>query len=112
MTTDNKMLDFTLTPAKESENVSIIRLQTSFWRDSRGVYSRKSLTYLRRKSKGYHALEEECGAVGAEDAMNAIINLDECGDGIYEAIVCNISHDYESGHIDGWDLKLVKVIDQ
>lgn len=39
--------------------------------------------------------------------MNSIINLDECGDGLYEVVVCNETHDWESGYVDGYDLKLI-----
>jgi hypothetical protein len=104
------MFDF-LPIEKQPENVCIVRLTTSFWNDNKGINSRKSLTYLRRRSQGFQNLEEECSAIGPEDAMKTIINLDECEDGIYEVVACNISHDYESGHIDGWDFKLVKVVE-
>ncbi len=37
-----------------------------------------------------------------------VINLDECIDGLYELIVCNISRDWESGWVDDWDWKLIE----
>ena len=37
----------------------------------------------------------------------SIINLYECDDGIYEVIMCNLSHDWETGYLDDWDLKLI-----
>jgi hypothetical protein len=72
----------------------------------RGLHIKKSLAFLRRKCAGFNVLEEEADAIGAKDTARIIINLDECADGIYEVVVCNESHDFESGHVDGYDLKL------
>lgn len=89
------------------QNVCVIKLTTTTWADKRGLHIKRSLTYLRRKCAGYNAIEEEIGAIGAKDAARTIINLDECGDGIYEAVVCNETLDWESGYVDGYDIKLI-----
>lgn len=89
------------------QNVCVVKLTTTTWADKRGLHIKRSLTYLRRKCAGYNVIEEEIGAIGAEDTARTIINLDECEDGIYEAMVCNETHDWESGHVDGYDIKLI-----
>lgn len=92
---------------KQPDSITVIRLQTSLWHDKRGCYIRKSLTYLKRKCVGYNILEEDCGAVGAEILEN-IENLYDCEDGVYEVVMTNISHDFESGYVDDYDYRLVK----
>ena len=93
--------------ADAPKNVCVVKLATTIWADKRGLHIKKSLTYLRRKCAGYNSIEEEVSAIGAEDTARIIINLDECADGVYEVAVCNETHDWESGHVDGYDLKLI-----
>jgi len=93
--------------ADAPKNVCVVKITTTIWADRRGLHTKKSITFLRRKCTGFNVLEEDAGAIGAADAVNSILNLDECGDGIYEVIVCNETHDWESGHVDGYDLKLI-----
>ena len=93
--------------ADAPKNVCVVRLTTTTWADKRGLHIKKSLTYLRRKCVGYNAIEEEVRATGADYAARIIVNLDECVNGIYEVAVCNETHDWESGHVDGYDLKLI-----
>ena len=40
-----------------------------------------------------------------------IINLDECSDGVYEVATCNEQYDLETGYIDSYDYKLVRIGD-
>ena len=89
------------------DSIGVVRLKTSWWNDKNGLYSKKSLAYLKRKSVGYHPLSEEVDAVGAEDAGRTIINLDECKDGIYIVTLCNSKTDWESGLVESYDLMLV-----
>ena len=96
--------------AKERENVCVVRLKTSTWSDKRGVYLKKSITYLRRLSKGYLILEEDTKNIGTE-VIEDIINLDECSDGVYEVATCNEQYDWETGYIDSYDYKLVRIGD-
>lgn len=91
----------------KTRNLCVVKLTTATWADKRGLHTKKSIIYLRRKCTGFNMLEEEDSAVGAVDAVNSIINLDECVDGIYEVVACNETHDWESGHVDGYDLKLI-----
>jgi len=94
--------------AKPKENQSVVRLKTNVWCDSKGLHFRKDLQFLKRLSFGYQIIEEDASNIGALDTFQQIINIDECVDGIYEVVVCNESHDYESGYVDGYDLKLIK----
>lgn len=104
------MLDELMDKCEATDNsICTVRLKTSYWSDSNGVYTKKSLTYLRRKSQGYNLLKEEVSAVGAEDAVKIIENLYDCEDGIYEVVVCNERRDWEAGYIDQYDFKLVRV---
>lgn len=85
----------------------VVRLRTTVWSDKSGLHLKKSLTFLRRQCVGFNILEEDSGAIGAEEVFPKIENLDECKDGIYVVVVCNESHDYESGYVDDYDYRLV-----
>jgi hypothetical protein len=85
----------------------VVRVQTSAWGDKRGVHIKKSLTYLRRQCIGFNVLEEDVSAIGAEDVVSRIINLDKCKDGMYQVVACNERRDWETGYVDDYDLKLV-----
>lgn len=61
---------------------------------------------LKRKST-FDIWKEEIANAGEQDALERIVNLHECADGIYEMIMCDMSHDYESGYLDDWSLKLI-----
>ena len=98
-------LDDTIIP--ENENRCVIRLKTSCWADKNGVYKKRSLTFLKRKSIGWNVLKDDVDNIGAEEAILAIENLDHSPDGIYEVVVCNLSRDWETGYVDNYDLKLI-----
>ena len=72
-------------PTQESQ--CVVRLRTTAWRDKNGLHLKKSLTFLRRQCIGFNILEEDAGAIGAEEVLPKIENLDECKDGIYMAVV-------------------------
>ena len=107
----NHSLDELLSTAtkKESENICIVRVKTSMWSDAKGAYIKKNIMFLRRQCKGFNVLEEDISAAGAQDVLPRILNLSECDDGIYRLITCNESRDWETGYIDDYDYKLVKV---
>ena len=83
----------------------VVRLKRSAYYTRTGVYFTESLIYLRRKCSGYNILEEEAQGVGAMDALP--INMTEMEEGIYEVVSCNETRDWESGVIDGYELKLI-----
>lgn len=100
-----EMLAVEHAPTQESQ--CVVRLRTTAWRDKNGLHLKKSLTFLRRQCIGFNLLEEDAGAIGAEEVLPKIENLDECKDGIYMAVVCNESRDWESGYVDDYDYRLV-----
>ena len=68
---------------------------------------KKSLKFLRRQCEGFNILEEDSGAIGAEEVLSRILNLWDVEDGIYEVMTCNESHNYETGYVDDYDYRLV-----
>lgn len=92
----------------EPKSRSVCRLKTTMWADGRGAYIKKSITFLKRRSIGYGVLED-IYAIGAEEVLTRIVNLDECDDGIYEVIIINVSHDWETGYVDDYDYKLIEI---
>lgn len=88
------------------ENRCVVKVSTSCWSDHRGMYSKKRIQYVKRKCIGFNILEDWIDNVGATDAIGHIINLDSCPDGVYEVTMHNITHDFESGRIDSFDLLL------
>lgn len=94
---------------QEDENICVVRLSTSMWDKNGAFYVQRCVKTLKRKSKqfGMDLIHEECSNVGAYDFHSLIINLDETPDGIYILKHVNISRDYESGHVDGYDFKLI-----
>lgn len=87
----------------------IVRLRTTRWSDTRGLHIKRSLTYLRRQCVGLNGLEEDTNVVGASETFTRITNLDQCADGVYEVVVCNVSRDWESGYVDDWRYKLLPI---
>lgn len=88
----------------------VVRVRTSVWGDRRGVHVRRSVTFLRRQSSGIGMLDAEISAVGAEQAVARILNLDECADGIYQVVLCNQKRDWETGYIDDYDFRLEPIL--
>ena len=84
-----------------------VRVKTTVWADKRGLHTKKSLTFLRRQCEGFNVLAEDASAIGAEEVFPRILNLGEVEDGIYEVVVCNESHDYETGYVDDYDYRLM-----
>ena len=85
----------------------VVRLSTSVWNDGRGVYVKKSLTYLKRKCSGYNVLKEDVSNLDIDSVLMKVINLYESLDGVYEVVVCNETKDWETGYVEDWDYKLV-----
>lgn len=89
------------------KNRCIVRVSTSYWNDSRGIYSKKALTILRRQSVGYACLLEDAVNIGADEAFKMIINLEKCEDGVYEVLMVDGITDYETGYVEDWSYELV-----
>ena len=91
----------------KQNNRCVVQVKTTMWADKRGLHTKKSLTFLRRQCEGFNVLEEDSGMVGADEVLPRILNLDQCEDGIYEVVMCNESHDWETGYVDDYDYRLV-----
>lgn len=98
------------TNIKTPEDRCVIKLTTSYYATKKGCFTTISLQYAKRLSYGFNILQEDLSNAYAKDVIQSIINLHECKDGFYEVITCNHSYDYESGYLDGWDLKLIPYI--
>lgn len=91
----------------EHDNVVVVRLRTTCWQDQGAIHQKRSLTVLKRKSRGHNFLIEDAICAGANETFRSIVNFATCRDGVYRVHVCNVSRDYETGYVDGYDLKLV-----
>ena len=95
----------------EAVSKCVVRVKTTVWSDKRGLHTKKSLTFLRRRCEGVNILEEDLGAIGAEEVTSRILNLWEVKDGVYILTTCHESRDYETGHIEDYDYKLVRCLE-
>lgn len=103
----NDLLRRDLEGSKEPIPVCVVRLITSFWHDGNGVYIKKSLRILRRKSSGYNILLEDCSNSDAEEVLTKITNLDKCEDDIYQVVTCDEIRDWESGYVEDYSYRLI-----
>lgn len=90
----------------------VVRLKTSYWQDKKGIYIKRGLSFLRRKSAGYDLLQEDSIDLGVEEVITKIINFNECEDGIYEVGIINKSRDWESGYVEDYDYQLYPFIEE
>ena len=88
-------------------NKCVVRLKTSFWHDHKGIHIKQDIIFMRRRCAGHNPLEQDAYNDCAEWALDLIINLSSCNDGLYEVKMVNISKDYESGFVDGYRYKLI-----
>lgn len=85
----------------------IVRIGTeAFKRGDTYLYGR-TLRVLKSKTD-FDAIHEESQNIGVQEALENIVNLQSVEDGLYSLVMCNLSHDWESGYIDDWNLKLIK----
>lgn len=102
-------MGFELNEEKVDLPSCVVRVKTTFWSDKRGVHTKKSLLYLRRRSFGFNLLEADSDAMGAEEVLIRIVNLDKIEEGIYQLVTCNERHDWETGYVDDYDYRLIPV---
>lgn len=84
----------------------VVRVRTSAWSDKNGVHVKRELRTMRHHSN-CDFLQEEAGNIGALEAIQSIVNLHQCDDGLYEVIAFNLRRDWETGYLEDYDLKLV-----
>jgi hypothetical protein len=99
-------LDLVLKNEDMEDSPTVVKLSTSYWKNRKGIHIKRSLNFMRRLSKGYNVLEEDFNSIGGT-IVDQIINLNECVDGLYEVILCNEQKDWETGHIEDYDYKLI-----
>lgn len=87
----------------------VVRLRTTTWADSRGLHTKRSLTYLRRGCVGFNGLESDAKDIGPEQALGSVTNFNECQDGVYEAVPCNVGRDWEHSS-DDWEYRLTPFV--
>ena len=88
----------------------VVKLTTTHWKDANGVYTKKSLKYLKRKCVGFNIIDEDATNGGPEFIFPKIVNLHECQDGVYEVITCNEFSCWETPSIiEDYDYKLIPI---
>lgn len=92
---------------KEKENRTIVRVITSYWKNKDTVCCKKEIKTLRRKSKGWNIIEECFDDIELD--WELIVNINDVSDGVYELVVNREWVDWETGVVDNWDYKLVRV---
>ena len=99
-------IDFSSSLQQKDEDFVVVRVSTSYWSDENGMYTRKNLRYLKRKSRGFNVLAEDASQIGAEDTLTRINNLDTVEDGVYRVVVINERRDWETGQVEDWSYSL------
>ncbi len=85
----------------------VVRLTKSRWGDKNGLHMKTSIRFLRRKCRGFNYMEEEAQAIGCEDFIDGIQNLETVPEGIYELQYDGMTRDYETGYYEADGYKLV-----
>lgn len=93
----------------ESNLCCVVRVTTSMWADKRGLHAKKSLVFLRRKCSVHNFLEEDARTIGAEEVLPSVLNLYTVEDGVYEVKICNQLRDWETGNVEDYDYRLVRL---
>lgn len=93
-------------PKDEEEILTVVRVKTEYYHSRNGIHQKRSITTLKRKSKGLDLLNEEVTQTGAEEAACNIENFNDVDDGVYRLGVSSYERDWETGVIDGWTLRL------
>ena len=84
----------------------VVRLKTEQYATERGLFEKKCLYYLRRRSEGFNFVREDADSIGGE-TVSMIDNLHDVEDGVYEIIMVNLDYDPETGYLDSWDYHLI-----
>lgn len=104
---------FETSPVKsEPTNVCVVRVITTAWRTDYGIHQKKSLMFMRRKSKGLNILEEDASSTEDAHVMRRITNLNSVDDGLYTVAICDEERDFETGYVEDWNYKLVPFVEE
>lgn len=88
-----------------TEFISVYRLITETYKRSDGTFVQSKVLRPQRRLSNFDILNEDYASIGHE-AIDSIINLYTVEDGLYYITLVNKSFDYESGHLDGYELML------
>ena len=95
----------------EEKPIVVVRVASNYYCDRRGLKVTRCLNILRKKSKGFDFLTEDCAMGGADLVARKIINLQSVMDGIYRLMIVNVKKDWETGYVDDYDYELVPYVD-
>ena len=91
---------------EDIKHVAVYKVLKSFYKTSKGFADKIELVKMKRLSYGYDPLEEEYANVG-DDIQSIINDLHTLvGGELYTVEVVNVSTDWETGHVDDYDLML------
>lgn len=91
------------------EGICVVRVGTEAYKKGDTYFHGRTVRVM-KKLTDYNLLSDEADAVGTLEALEGITNLHSVEDGLYIIAVCNPSYDWESGIIDGYDLKFTPCI--
>lgn len=89
------------------DNQTVVKVQTSNYVSGGRLVTKRTISTLKKKSFGYNDLFDLVSEIGPDEAISMLVNLDVVPDGIYKVIMANVSTDFETGHVDDYDLKLI-----
>lgn len=89
-------------------NKCVVRVQDECYRRGDSYFLGKSIRVIKRLTQ-HDVLADEVDSVGVKDGLENILNLADCRPGLYEMVMCNHSRDIESGYLDAWSWKLVRI---
>lgn len=94
-----------------NESRCVVRLKTTVYSDRRGLHLKKSITYQKRKSKGYNFLYADAQDNGSADTIDLIDNIMDVPDGLYEVKVTDEIRAYESNEVVDYRYKLTPYVE-
>lgn len=94
----------------EPSKSQIVRVVREGWSNDKLLGLSIKLRPLRRRG-GFELLHEDATNIGALDVLDRIVNLHACENGLYTVVTCNEKRDWETGYVDDYGYKLVRVHD-
>ena len=88
----------------------VVRVQTEAFKRGDSYFYGKSIRVLKKLTE-YDVLHEECQAVGVQEGLENLININIVDDGLYQIVIGHASYDCETGYLDDWDLKLIPYVE-
>ncbi len=86
-----------------NDNVNVVRVTTSSYISGSKFKTVKEVRTMKRLSTGFDLLSEEMSNMGSDFYIE---NLNTVDDGLYILRMYNMSYDWETNHLDSYDLTL------